>query len=59
MPFCKKIVGKEGGGRIFEAGDFHETTVCTHYSIHPMNIIDLAIDVPSEEASVSYPECIM
>jgi len=24
-----------------------------------MNIIDLAIDVPSEEASVSYPECIM
>jgi len=23
-----------------------------------LNIIDLAIDIPSEEASVSYPECI-
>jgi len=24
-----------------------------------MNIIDVAIDVPSEKASVSYPECIL
>jgi len=24
-----------------------------------LNIIDVAIDLPSEEASVSYPECIL
>ena len=28
-------------------------------AIHLLNIIDLAIDIPSEEASVSYPECIL
>ena len=30
-----------------------------YVSIHLLNIIDRAIDLPSEEASVSYPECIL
>jgi len=29
------------------------------YLLIYLNIIDLAIDLPSEEASVSYPECIL
>jgi len=24
-----------------------------------LNVIDLAVDLPSEEASISYPECIL
>jgi len=38
---------------------FDKSCVCIHESIHPLNIINLAIDLPSEEASVSYPECIL
>ena len=38
---------------------FGKICVCIHESIHLLNIIDLAIDIPSEEASVSYPECIL
>jgi len=29
------------------------------YSIHLLNIIDPAINLPSEEVSVCYPECIL